>query len=297
VGILSLDFREFNKILYITKSLFFGLFISLFLLGCGSKAPTSSIVSGDQSQAIMGGSEEAPVALGKFKDNIYFLAEKRVDGITRICTAVRISQNFLATAAHCVESFADHPEKLLVLSNSEVWKTDSNPQNPISQNINVQNIILHPNSNAKDFWMRTDFALLQVEGMPSDYEATSTLIDFNMENENIFWAAGYGRTVDRGAKDTSTRRLRFSNLEFLGFSDKESDKLFFDQSSGVGTCFGDSGGPVYMTDNIGNIFLVGFTVASFNTSDLQKPCHGISIALNLSSVSNWINEKISNESK
>jgi secreted trypsin-like serine protease len=186
------------------------------------------------------------------------------------CTATLIDKHLVLTAAHCIEnalsfgpgvtvmvSFAEDP---ISIFNPTVWI-------PVSQLIPHPQFYWGPTSNPYDIGLLvlasnvTDItpANLPEEGFLSDLKADGRLD--HGHNKTQFTVVGYGITLDWPTdpfdiipqpRQKALSSYRALLKAWLNLSQNEA-------TGDGGSCFGDSGGPVFWTDSEGQETIVGIT--------------------------------------
>lgn len=214
-----------------------------------SKAPHSApIASGQTGTGIIGGTD----ATGNedFSKTIVALYN-----ITQgsLCTASIISEQFLVTAAHCV----DAPASGLRV----VFGTDIQKPGAIQEVVSYQTSPLWATRSNEDL-NAGDIAVVRFAGgLPAGYRPAQILANESaLQTGTTVMLAGYG--ISDGVKDTGAGTLRFVETTIANPNFSESEMLI-EQRHGKGACHGDSGGPAYVKVN-GQWMLWGVTNRGVN---------------------------------
>jgi hypothetical protein len=206
-----------------------------------------------------------------------------------ICGGTIISENWIITAAHCLEDLAD---TTLYISAGVTNRMD------IKNNLTeVKAVITHPNYDSTQ--IKNDIALLYVE----EKQKSFINIDLKLPDDwqhNELTAIGFGNTSSYGvlmSEFLQSVRLKSITLEecintnpLYSILKLDPSQLCTTSSKGYGkdTCQGDSGGPLLHTDGNQNI-LVGIT--SFGIGCAQRNMPGISTFVPY--YKDWIQKTIS----
>lgn len=208
------------------------------------------------------------------------------------CSGTLISAFTVLTAAHCVK--AGNPTISLVKFNNKLT--------PSSPNIKVSKIIIHKDYKSdNDPSMSPDLAILQLKENAVEKGFGATVLGINEnsklpKNENLV-IAGYG-AVDSIFNETQIS-LRYATAWVTGHS--SSNKGIYFSYSGdsfwrwawsvsTGSCYGDSGGPVYYKIE-GTYYIVGVVSHGVPTGT-DKCGTDDSNAVNISFYFPWIRANI-----
>ena len=187
------------------------------------------------------------------------------------CTATRVGPNHLVTAAHCIENpiprmAIGHGVLHGFIATTEQGETRASAwaSTRSSSSVKVIAAIAHPAYNVTDSSGKgSDFQDIGLIVFTGDFSAAVTPIagfaDFPLKTrdlgeDSVLVKAGYGATSDR---DQSAARLRTVDLQVVRL-DPKNFELEYRRGTGKGTCYGDSGGPGFVT-NSGISKLVGIT--------------------------------------
>jgi len=186
------------------------------------------------------------------------------------CTATLIDSHLVLTAAHCIENaFSFGPDVVVMVSFAEdpVSIFDLNQWMAVDQLIPHPLYYWGPNSNPYDIGLLilssavTDItpANLPEEGLLGDLKAAGDLV--HGSDKTRFIIVGYGITLDWPAGEypiiPEPRQKALSSYRSL-----LKAWLNLSQNAATndgGSCFGDSGGPVFWEDAQGQETIVGIT--------------------------------------
>ncbi|MFT5686060.1 MAG: trypsin [Myxococcota bacterium] len=239
----------------------------------GSEAALDAPTTSSTTQSVVGGSA---VSSGDWPDTaaIYF-------GNQVGCTGVLIAPNAVLSAGHCADGIT-------------AVKLNTNDYSSGGERIMVAEIIEYPDSQ------RTfDLAVLILE---SDATAEPRVIARGCALEDLdadaqVTVVGYGAQNPQGTQYNSTLMEGFTTVDDPECTDFSSGcvrdispggELGAGASDEVDSCYGDSGGPLYLTTDHGD-YLVGITSRGYNTS---WDCGGGGIYVRPDAVIDWLEESI-----
>ncbi len=237
------------------KTFLLGTLTALVLAGCGEafvepEGNAKPEVAVGHEKIVNGTVDYGHPTVGKVRDNG-----------DEICTGTLVGAKTVVTAAHCIESLS--ASRYAFILGSNVYQANS--------------VIRHSSysGSADNYEGRHDIALILLKTSPNITPtpvATSapyvgqdvTLVGFGVTGENY---NNYG-----------TKRITTNNISQVG-----TTKIYWMPSGGVGTtCYGDSGGPAFVTVN-GQEILMGVT------SGGEAPCEsGYSWDTRVDYYANWI---------
>lgn len=177
------------------------------------------------------------------------------------CSAVLISEEFALTAAHCLESEADTQMFIaFALNRDSISQENIRPVTDFRTSPKWRGYQSLRNKEAGDI------ALLHFSGgIPVGYRAARIPMDLKSIRNGM-----YALLVGYGVTDEKTRIglgvLRWTETPVLNKRFSETEVLL-DQTNGKGSCYGDSGGPVFANLN-GKLRLWGIISSGI---DLNAP--------------------------
>ena len=236
------------------------LWTLLALPACGAEDAI-----GTSRLPITGGAEESGYPA------VFALAYDGIGG----CTATCIAPRFALTAAHCVEG--ESPKHLTAL----FGERELEPQIVIE----VSALAMEPDGG--------DIAMLKLaDPCPAVIPANRELLEGHVDEPVVM--VGYGVTTEEG-EDYGIKRSGIATL--FSVDPQEVNGLYAGElatsNDPAGTCYGDSGGPTFMT--LGGVEVnVGVTSrGSLDDTGRDEPCgSGLSIAVRADSYTTFIDEFI-----
>lgn len=165
------------------------------------------------------------------------------------CGATRIAENWFITAAHCLDD--DYDEVVLITG-------VDNLTNPMAVRVNAVASVCHAAYGGAGGAYTNDIALVrvpedeaaQLSALPiaSFGDSARTLVPFNYAEADM---AGWGITSFAGSL---SNQLLTTRLEMTGTGPAAIGVASIE---GAGPCIGDSGGPLYVTEEDGSRVVVG----------------------------------------
>lgn len=236
-----------------------------------SAQPVSQPVS-EPSPNVVGGS---PAPAGKWPDTAAIM-----EGGIAICTGTLVAPRVVLTAGHCVEGI-----------NVDQVKLDATDSSGPGEVVSVTQAIAYPN------WETTyDIAVLVLaedatvapRAVATDCVADAALVDGAMVQ-----LVGFGATTVQGEDYNTT--LMEGRAQIMDSDCTGGDGCMAPVSPGgefvaggsVDSCYGDSGGPVYLDSDYGTV-VAG--VVSRGVDSSQTPCGDGGIYVRPDAVIDWIEQ-------
>jgi secreted trypsin-like serine protease len=259
------------------RSWLLGLAVLLASTACLSEDPADGSLDNEQPY-IVGGS---PVVEGEYPAVVGLY-----DG-THLCTGTLVHAEWVITAAHCVTpSLTGYATLGEVVSAFYILLDDIDltDQNVTSTRVNLQEVFIHPGWDPKDLGDNdvavlhlaqpvTDRKPIPIFRTPVPTATPVTQVGYGVSDPDTKSGAGVLRTLNTVTMD-------------CGSSYSDINLLCFDANDGNGTCFGDSGGPTFVTVG-GAPEIAGVT--SFGTSEL---CIGMDASTHLASELDFIDAHV-----
>ena len=245
---------------------------SLLALGaCGANPsqPTQLDLQ-TQESAIVGGSDVAAGdAVGK---SIVGLIVETSEG-EAICTGSLLDTDLVVTAAHCMP---DAGGKIVVVFGRNITSSKQD-------DVTVRKVVAYQANESYDANSETDthdIALVRFEGgLPTGYAKAAVLPSASvLKAQTVVTLAGYG--VSDGTTQEGSGVLRKVDTVIKNPAISKSE-VELDQTKGKGACYGDSGGPAFVTTK-NKLYLWGVT------SRGEDGCKSSSIYTSILSYTSWI---------
>ena len=250
------------------KGYFKGLLVLFIILGCSEQEmdEASELVFETQHHAIRNGTREPQVlTLNDAQKLAIGWLHPRGAAARPFCTGTLVSPRVVATASHCLQG--RRPGQIgfgVGLLPREATHT-----------FNVAQAIPHPQLDAALLILDEDATAAgsEIQPIPFGREAPDrSLVGTEIE------AAGYGETYD------ASREGRY--FAVVQLSAIQSTVVIVDGRGRQGICFGDSGGPVMVTDEDGRTVVLG--VESWG----DPSCLGVDHLTRLDVIADWIDENV-----
>jgi V8-like Glu-specific endopeptidase len=212
--------------------------------------------------------EDSEEIVGGVKVLIEDPIEKSVVALYRVsgnsgtlCSATLIARDMALTAAHCVE---DGTDGMMVIFGPNI-RTD------VGTAVRVLGSEVPRSWDAQSQEIKDlgDIAVIHFDGELPDGFVPVRLAPAKLALAagDTVTLAGYG--ITRAGSETGAGVLRKAQVKIVD-PDFGKTEMIFDQTSGVGACHGDSGGPAFFTRS-GKTYLVGVTNRSY-PNDAPDDC-------------------------
>jgi len=236
---------------------------------------------GGGPDSVVGGT---PVPEGRWDDTVGIVFSNNYVG----CTGTLVHPKVVVTAGHCVGGITH------VAIGSKNWAQD------IPEYIAVEEVYEYPNSQSS-----YDAAVLvlaersKFDPRPIAIECT---LDDHMKDGAEVVVVGFGNTRENGNGSTSVLHEGVTYVQ-----DADGDEAYIEGyytgflssvspggevgagGNGVDACFGDSGGPLYLTTDDGHA-LVGITSRAYSGVPGDRPCAYGGIYVRPDAILDWMEE-------
>ncbi len=198
------------------------------------------------------------------------------------CGATRISRNWFVTAAHCVDDTFD---ELRLITGSETLSS------PLAQTVSADVAICHGGYGGLSGGYANDIALLKVNDLALENMADVPIARFGTTARPLNPAtyidvemAGWGLT---GYEQGLSNELLAATLTLTNAGPATIGVVSRD---GAGPCVGDSGGPLYVTEDDGTKTVVGVLSIVGQNEQTGEYCTGdyAGSYINLQGYADWI---------
>lgn len=249
---------------------------SLAFTGCAKLNETTASVLGGQDAPIDSLVMKSTVAIGRYQDGKFKVT----------CSGTLISKDIILTAAHCVIPFQMEDVEMTLYFGQDRENYDLSLEKSTSKWIYNTGYQKVRSKGGETITGINDVAIIKFDSaLPANYQPVSIIaprkqLDFGTE----LTVAGWGTTVD--AESNIPTKLQYAKVALDRY---EHTHLIVDQRSGVGVCFGDSGGPAYLKNNLGDFTVVGITRGAYNNAD---NCSGFAEFTNVSIHADFITKAI-----
>lgn len=190
------------------------------------------------------------------------------NGRKSICTGTLISDQWIITAGHClfdkksgitteelVNQLIDDGRVSVIFNNGIEGKEREKTVVEFKQ---VPNRKYLSTSSKKIVVDSNDIILLRLESRVTDITPLNIAnVDFNKVKNEICTVVGYGKFSNQENESISDVR-RFAEVRIIqSTKDMYVSNYSINQGQDTGTCSGDSGGPLFLKDALGNYQLIG----------------------------------------
>lgn len=257
------------------------LLLAAFLLSlaaCSERGSAPSEISANQMQhhGVFGGNAVDPQEV---------IARTTVavvnPSVGYMCTGSLLGNNMVLTAGHCLQG----PSTEIII------KFGVNVKKPVTTRrvVSAQRHVGY-NSKASD-QNRADIALLKYEGtLPEGFKSVNVLSKESykvLTAKTEIIAAGYGLRIPGlkwGSGGLRQVKLEIENPEY------STTEIQVRQTMRKGVCSGDSGGPGFIRDDNGVLYLWGITATGASNFPNLNPCSRFSIFTRVDAYWGWIQQ-------
>lgn len=247
--------------------------LSIFAIA-GMIAFTGCAKINEMTASVLGG-QDAPfdslvvkstVAIGKYQQGKFKVT----------CSGTLISKNIILTAAHCVIPFEMEDVDMTLYFGHDRDNYDISLEKPASKWIYNSGYQKVRSKEGETITGINDVAIIKFDSdLPANYQPASIIAPLKkLDLGTDLTVAGWGTTVDAASNIPTKLQYATVTLDKYWYT-----HLIIDQRSGVGVCFGDSGGPAYLKNNHGTLTVVGITRGAYNNAD---NCSGFAEFTNVS---------------
>lgn len=203
------------------------------------------------------------------------------------CGATRIAKNWFVTAAHCVD---DSFDELRLITGSETLSS------PLAQPVSADLAICHGGYSGLNSSYSNDIALMRVNDVALENMADVPIARFGATARTLGPAtypdiemAGWGLT---GYEQGLSNELLSATLTLLSSGPAT---IAVASRNGAGPCVGDSGGPLYITEDDGTKTVIGVLSIVEQNRTTGEYCAGDygGSYTNLQGYADWIERVVS----
>ena len=196
--------------------------------------------------------------------------KRRIPGTTRTssghCSATRIADEWFITAAHCLDT--EYDEVNIIAGVNRL-------NNPTAVRLTAQTTICHSSYGGSAEEYANDIALIKMAPAAVEFLENVPVAEYGL-TDKLFGATNYP-TVDMAGWGLTSFSETISN-ELLEAQLKTNNVgpaiISIASIGGSGPCVGDSGGPLYVTEDDGAKVLVGVLSVVENNLSTGKFCEG-----------------------
>ena len=211
--------------------------------------------------------------------------------VSPFCSGTLIAEDVVLTAAHCLDVAKGGKPKFQTMNPGQlaIYVGDDPSQDILQHLYVVSETLIHPNYSRNS--LQNDIALVRLssavtESAPvANLPSSQAISNSDIGQDQNFAGFGQTETGSSGVKlqvDVPLGGLGCSVAGCPG-SGNASTQVSYSQTSGDGTCFGDSGGPMF-TDRAGTWYVSGIT--SYGDSS----CTVYGVSTKVDAYESWISD-------
>lgn len=199
------------------------------------------------------------------------------------CSGFLFNKRVVVTAAHCL------------LGNNKIQSvTFGNPLSLKSKTYKVSQDKIFPhedfeferNPSPNPYYPPKDIGLIILDKDAPEFTKTMYVKEIGYVNSgDEVLISGYGATMNANEFSGELRKAS-SKIHYINTN---SEEIIIKASDGSGSCYGDSGGPLFYKENDGSYTIIGVTSRAY---DFDENCGGRGIYTDIRKQLRWIEKKM-----